>query len=438
MSQARPAAASRHDFGYRCALALNGGLALALAAVWLSMAARGLFWRADFSAFYTGWAVVLDGQGPRLYDLNLQADYQRRVLPERGPTDGVLPFTSPPTFAVSAAPLALLPRPAAFYAWAAFQLGLLALAARSLGRLACDWGPPGRRLLLAGGLAFPPTFMTFQMGQLSLLVLVCWLGFARALREGRPSRAAFWLVLGTVKPQLMVVPAVVLLAGRRWRELGLAAALFGAWALLAAAVLGASCWVDFLNVLRHSARQFGTSGINPQGMYNVKGLLTGLLGAERAALINALSAAALLLAVGLTVALWRRPPPPAAADFDLRLALALLAGLIANPHFNPVDALALLVPAVLFLGHLRRRARPWRALAALLAACPLLFLIDCYCTDPRWLGARPFFLLMVGLALWMAWELAGARGAEAPRPDSADGLACECRFPAKALPGQGP
>jgi hypothetical protein len=385
---------------------LNGSLALALACLWLSMGARGMFWRADFSAFYTGWSMVLDGQGSRLYDLDLQADYQRRILTERDPTAGLLAFTSPPTLAVTGAPLALLPRPAAFSAWAVFQLGLLLLAARLLRQLAPDLDPPRYRLLLVVALAFPPVFMTFQMGQLSLIVFVCLLGFVRALRQGRPFEAALCLVLGTVKPQLMVIPAAVLLAGRRWRELGYAAALFAGWALLTSAVLGPSCWADFLGVLRHSARQFGTSGIDPQRMYNLKGFLTGLLGVERAGLINALTAAALLLAVLLALARFRGPWRP--ADFDLRLALALLAGLIGNPHFNPVDGLALIVPAVLFLGYLCRRGAGAGALATFLCACPLLFLLDCYFADPARLGARPFFLLMLGLALWMARELAVA------------------------------
>src|SRR5688500_15913018 len=34
----------------------------------------------DFAGFYTGWAMVLDGQGPKLYDLELQRGYQAQVV----------------------------------------------------------------------------------------------------------------------------------------------------------------------------------------------------------------------------------------------------------------------------------------------------------------------------------------------------------------------
>ena len=69
-----PEAESRHSVALvplaaRATTFLNGGLFLVLLCVWLKMAALGLFWRADFTAFYTGWRMVLDGiralDGPR-------------------------------------------------------------------------------------------------------------------------------------------------------------------------------------------------------------------------------------------------------------------------------------------------------------------------------------------------------------------------------------
>ncbi len=201
----------------------------------------------------------------------------------------------------------------------------------------------------------------------------------------------------------MVMPAVILLAGRRWRELGIATLLFAAWAALTTAFVGASCWTEFLHVLKHSAWQFGVDGIYPRAMYNLKGCLTSLLGEGRAAAINFISTTALLLVLLATLRIWRGPWRAGTPEFDLCLALTLQLGLIANPHLNPVDVLALVAPAILFHRGLRRSGRSVRMLTALLVCIPLLFALDCYgLTVNDRSGVHPFFLLMVGLAIVMA------------------------------------
>ena len=43
-----------------------------------------MFWRADFTNYYTGWSLVRDGLGHRHYDLELQTRYQEQIVPERG------------------------------------------------------------------------------------------------------------------------------------------------------------------------------------------------------------------------------------------------------------------------------------------------------------------------------------------------------------------
>src|SRR5262245_60325133 len=107
---------------WRIGFLLNAALAVMLAVFWVNMGLQGQFWRADFRAFYTGWSMILDGQGASLYDLKLQDEYQTRVLPERPPDEGLLPFVNPPHSALALALLALLPRPVAFAVWTLFQV----------------------------------------------------------------------------------------------------------------------------------------------------------------------------------------------------------------------------------------------------------------------------------------------------------------------------
>lgn len=384
---------------WRFAAAANVGLALALAALWTSMACQGKFWRADFRAFYTGWAMVLDGEGERLYDLELQEQYQRGVTPELPQDQGLLPFVHPPHAAVAMSPLAELPRDAAFYLWAATQILLCVLGGRFILMLLPEQPPGVRRMALLTAAAFPPLFLTFQLGQVTLLCIVCVLGFVVALRDDQPLAMAVWILLGTVKPQIMVIPVVALLAQRRWRAMAWLFVLSVSTAALTTLALGKDCWTDYLALLRFCTQQFATSGIDPAGMYNLKSLLTVALGSDRAELINRLTTAAWLagLAAAL-VLLWRKID---ATTGEGRLALALLLGALVNPHVNPADVLAFVPPTVLFYAHLTRRGGA-TAFGVLAACAPWLFAVEYYVAG---LPFRPFVLLGFGLCGWMGLSL---------------------------------
>jgi hypothetical protein len=388
-------------FGPKALLVVHGGLAASYVMLWLHCAAQGLFWRSDFIGIYTGATMVWEGHSDRLYDLEAQAECQDRVIPQRRGTEGLLAFVYTPHTAVPLAPLAFLPWEKAFILWTLLQLALLVPLYRLLRRWTADWGPGGVAVAFVTVLAFPPLWLTFQQGQWSLLGLVCLLGFYDSLKRGRATAAAGWFVLGTFKPQLLIVPTLTLLGGRRWRVLGLSAVLFAAWGLLTTAVLGVSCWAGFVEMMRHCSRQFGTYGIDPLKMYNAKCVFTALLGASRVDLINTLTTATTAAAALATLAVWRGPWHTASPGFERRAALTLLLGMLANPHYNPADVLTLVAPAV-FLGSSLRHRRSWPAFAALAGAAPLLFLGDFFLVPFGPGIARPFLLLPVVLALWAA------------------------------------
>jgi hypothetical protein len=400
---------------------MNGFLVLIFAGVWVWIGTEGLFWRGDFSAFYTGYTLIVEGRGERLYDLNVQAEQQLRLLPDWPLGDGLLPFVYPPHAAVALAPLGLLRHPAAFALWSMLQLGMCLLLGRFLFRLLSDQGAGVRWLTLVSVLAFPPLFTSFQLGQVSLWCLVCQFGFVCALKERRPLAVAVWLLAGTVKPQLMVVPGLVLLGLRRWRELVWFAVLLGISGGLATVLLGPGCWLDYLRLLRVHSQGFGSSTVDPLIMYNVKGLLTAQLGDGRHNLINLFTLGAWLASVVLVLWLWRDSGSLDRPDWRGRLTLSFMMGMLVNPHLNPVDALGLVLPAVLFLGQLQQdgERRQATTFAALAVCCPLLFLIDCWGLRPARLGFRPFFALELGLLGWMALVLWSPRPRAVPAPSSA-------------------
>jgi hypothetical protein len=390
------------------AVGLNAGLAAAAALLWLGMALRGDFWRADFSAFYTGWTMVLDGRGDHLYDFDWQSEYQGRLLPDRAALGTLLPYVYPPHFIV-AAPLAFLPLPVAFYLWTWLQAALLVLVLRWLWQDARSWGPAEPAVAIATLLAFQPLFLTFQLGQQALISLVAVYGLARALRAEQPMAAGAWLALASLKPQFALLPAVFLLGAGRWRVLLLAGSLFAAWAAAATAVLGWHCWPEFLALTSFHARQFDTFGVFPLRGHNFKMVFAALLGPELLPWINVLTSVGLLLAAGAALALGRFSRTAGRTHWELCYALTILLGVLAAPHLNPHDALLLVVPAVLFYDALQRTAGPTRLLAGLYAASPLLFLADSYAMDWWPSRIRPFFFVVLGLTVWVARELVPGR-----------------------------
>lgn len=384
----------RLSLGYRLALVGNAGLALTWLLLWVHTGVRGDFWRADFSMFYTGWSMVLHGDGERLYDLDLQRAYQERVVPEREP-GGLLPFNYPPHAAVPGALLALLPRQTAFYLWTVVQLLLLAAILARLTGLFSD--RPSRWLLVVTVLAFPPVYSSLQHGQMSLLLLFCQTECLHALAVGDDRRAGVAFAVGTIKPQLMLGPLVVVAGARRWRTLAMAAVMCAAWTVLSMLILGWQRWPEWLALVLHSARQSGALGIFPAEMYNLKGMLARLCG-DRLTLVNVLSAGALAggMPALLLVGLWRGK----GVNDRPWVVLCLVAGLLLNPHVFPSDVTVVILPAALFLLHLRDRGGAHRLFAALGVVAPLLFTLDRFLDRDGYAIVSPFRLLLVAFAGW--------------------------------------
>jgi Glycosyltransferase family 87 len=390
----------------RGALLLNVGLGLSYVALWGMLAWQGLFWRADFSAYYTGWSIARDGLGEQLYDFDLQTRYQQQILGGRSFSQGLLPYLNPPHATIPFVPLALLPLPAAFAIWTLCQIALLVWMLRLLLRIARDWEPQERWLMVSAVVAFPPLLFTLQLGAFSLLMLLCMLQFYWSLKQGHDRAAGLWLLLGTVKPQVMLLPGALLIGARRWHALGVALLGGGALAALSGALLGWRSWAGFLDALRIVSGYFGIFGIVPTTMYNFKGTLALILGNDYGEAINQASLVALALVVALTLLLWRVPWRPDEPVFDLRMALTILLGLLFNPHLHRQDGVMFIAPAVLFYVYLRQRGLPRRAFAVWALACPLIVLVSEFTIEGS-LGVRIPVVMMGLLALWMGKALVG-------------------------------
>jgi hypothetical protein len=402
------------------ALAINAALALVAAALWLATGAPDGFVRADFTAFYAAWSIVRDGRGTALYDLALQGEYQARLMPGTQFEGGVLPYVNPPHLTLPFVPLAWLPRPVAFGLWTAAQLLLLGWTVRWFGwRLAAGWPARSRWLLVSALLAFPPLLSTLLLGAFSLPLLVALIGLYAALTAGRGPAAGAWLVLLTLKPQVAVLPVLLLLGARRWAALVSALLIGLGLAAAATLLLGAGIWSDYLQLARGHMLLFDRLGVDPARMWSLRGTLALWLGGERADLINAVSGGLLLVAAGITLWLWRGPWRPGTPAFDLRVALTLTLALLTAPHLNPHDGLLLALPVALGYRALRASGQPASAFAAAALAGPAAVLVAEAALGPR-AGIRLPTLAMLLLALWLGLALrraeAAARPAVAPGP----------------------
>jgi hypothetical protein len=388
----------------RVVIALNLGLGLTCVALWVNYVTQGMFLRGDFPSFYTGYSIVRDGLGAQLYDMTLQARYQQQI---RG-GGGFIPFTYPPHTALVFAPLAWLPLSYAFWIWILAQGILLIWLFHLLYELARGWQPHERWLLLTATFAFPPLYFNFLSAHFSLWLLVCLLQLYVTLKQGREGMAGLWLVLGTFKPQGVLLVGICLVAARRWRAVSSAVLIGGCLAVFSGLLLGWESWVGFLRAVRFSASCFGIFGIHPMAMYNFKGALTLALGNGQGVLINWISATALIAVTLLLFGIWRGPWQPNIPSFELRMGLTLLLGVLFSPHLTQPDALILIAPATFFYLYLRKRQLPSLNYVTFILGCQMIFLLAESTIGGR-LGIRIPTLALIVLTIWVGLALNNER-----------------------------
>lgn len=381
---------------------LNITLSLCYVAFFSKVAADGELWRADFTAYYTGWKMIVSGQGQNLYDLQAQTVYQQQLLGGRSFADGILPFVNPPHSALPFLPLALLQRNTAQIVWGVLNIGLLIWVIVVLSRIAHTWTPAERLGLMTAVLAFYPLYTTFLLGAFPLLVLLCTLQAYVALQQGRDRAAAAWLLGATIKFQLILLVGIWLCAARRWQVLGWGILFGGATVGLTSALLGWNIWGDYLRLLGIHSQSYNQMGIIPAEAYSLRGTLALHWGRPYASQINQVAMVGLLGAAAVAAFIGLKPWPSDAPTLAWRFGLVSLLGLMFSLHLNHHDALMLVVPAVLFYVFLRERGLSTLAYARFMLCAPLLVFISDIAIKKQ-LGVQIPVLLMVVLLGWILW-----------------------------------
>ncbi len=366
---------------------------------------ENFFIRADFTCFYSEAAMVRDGTGKSLYDLSAIARAQKKVLGGRRFSEGVLPYSYPPHAALFFLPLAaLFQRSTAFYVWSFCQALILIWLLFLFRALSRSWDVSSRRLLTAALFAFPPLFAAFKQGTLTLLMLVVLTQFYLNLKEGRNVRAGMWLVVASLKPQLILLPLCFLLSTRRWRAL--CSALFTAIAILivSSLCLGWRVWLDFFHTALVINKSYDTMGVAPRIMYNFKGLSTVLSGNRHGAWINLASHLMLLTSVLFSLWLWQGNRRSHHTFLNLAVGFTLALGFFFSPHLHPHDGLLFVLPTALFYDYLKDKPLLRERYTLFLTACPLIFLLTEAAFRDTWLIRGPVVCILFLLA-WMAFSL---------------------------------
>jgi len=299
----------------------------------------------DFSVFATGWWMILHGQGSALYDANSQAAAQTVIMKGAHFAGGLLAFLNPPHAAVAGLPFGWVVERVgvgtAFVLSIAINIGLLFVLDRGLKQTLAIRGA-ARPLMTAGLLAFYPVFEVIKLGQVSLLLAVAILGLYRGVNASRHVVAAGWLLVLSIKPQLLLPIAVFLICRGCYRVLVWSAMLALVAVLITSIVLGPSIWLQYVRHIGQLEQFFGTG--TADYMLNARGALLRLAAGVSPHAIRIAAFALTLAASGCLATFFWFSQVYRDEDGRLGYALAVAVALLFSPHLFVQDVVIWAVP----------------------------------------------------------------------------------------------
>ena len=216
------------------------------------------------------WAGDLADDGSSIY--SVQAHLRATERWSGFPARMALPFGYSPTMLWAMAPFCAVPQRVAFVGWT--LAGVLATIA-TLRRARAS-------AMTLVPLLTPLTVAVIALGQTAILTTAGLLFLMTEPARRAPARSALVLWLLGAKPPVAIAAGAALIAGRRWRVLGIAAALTAVSTVVVAPWMGATWLRDYADLVVHYDRAhlpaaFGWS-IVPELMTNVRAALAVDLG----------------------------------------------------------------------------------------------------------------------------------------------------------------
>ena len=308
----------------------------------------------DFLAFYTAGTILKEGAREQLYDVEKQAEIQRRLTGRPTP----LLYYHPPFDALMFLPLAYLSYPTAYAVWVIANL-LVLLAVVGLLLPYLQSLPLFLVALFWLSVVFP-VFLSLFQGQMSILLLLIYVATFLALKRKAEFRAGSLLALGLFKFQLVLPLLVVFVVRRWWRGLAGFFSIALVLVFLSVAVVGVGGVLNYALLLWHLPQEVGTEiasdpfGVRAARMPNVRGFITEAL--RGSTLLGDYATAAVLL-VSVALLAWSLRYWFLERDrgevFDLQFSLQCVVTLLVSYHTHLNDLALLTLPILLLLVQLR-------------------------------------------------------------------------------------
>ncbi len=322
----------------------------------------------DFQAFYRAGQWMLGPQTSPLYPLTSFAGYS-------GPPADLTLYLNPPHFLVAFAPLLSVSLRTAYLVFSLINVVCFFATLWVLRPLMSSWRNGQRFCAVALMIGSPFLTAAVAQGTVSMPVTLC---LAVVVSHDVQKRTRSWrgallsgFCLGvlSMKPQYLILIGLFLLARSQWKVLLLGMGSTAAWFGASVAIMGMEPWLRYPRFLQIFTQQLDTYDMNDRSshwvaeqMINVRGVFVRVLGFSQAGLINTLSTAVLLLAVGAVVLLGLRVRR-SVLNPTIAWCLVLLALLATSGHANPPDGVTVMIPAVLGWSALRsarlRTAMAW-------------------------------------------------------------------------------
>jgi len=368
-------------------VALAIGLGVLTASGIFGMGRHGV-WGMDLAVFQAAGRSWLAGESP----------YERSSLDRHFPrAEAYLPaFASPPLAAPFYMGLALLSEDAAMRLLHVLDVVAIGVLGWITARMALEPVTPGLQPATRGVMWYFPalfaistfTIQTLWLGQVSLICATALQAAWFFDRKQRPVRGGLCLAVAGIKPQLLMLPLLWFLLGRRWRLILVSGAVAG---LLMAYPLALHGPVAEMKAWLAAVQDYRTHEPNRLGSCYVVGLpsLVAAAGGPEMDLT--------LLGIMVTAALWWLRSRVCEDDVPALLALVTL-GLV---YGHDLDLVYLAPLAVSLALHLRGRP----AAGLLVAALVVLFFIPSRLICPLGLpvvGQWRSVICLVFLG-WLSW-----------------------------------
>jgi glycosyl transferase family 87 len=328
------------------ALGLGIGLTAIIGPCWWSIvrdhSPSCTVYKPDFISFYTA-AKLMWSDRSSLYDLEQQRLVQEPIDPSR--RDFVLPYFYPPFFAVVLVPLAWLPFSLAFIVMTVVNLVLLIAAAKILIRKLELNQQQANWLILATFCNYGVHYALLE-AQTSFIALLLLVLYVTVLNGSEQDKAGIWSGLMFFKPQLALIPVIVLIGRRKWVALGLAIGVVGVLGLVSLFAIGLEGLDQYFTVSRRAMSEQDYLHImrpeQPERMHNLRALAYFFLHPPWRD--YAWWAATLAILALVAAYSWQKE------RFSARVWTHILFSLIlVTPHLHDHDLTLLIVPSAFLL-----------------------------------------------------------------------------------------